>query len=235
MVPSANRPSVSPPSPKCPQRNHTVYYLSKKRRRGRRHPFFSQLSEGIDTGCRQASYFLNITYLYEDDNLPNQLSKLLAPGCRGIIPLGTEMDEHAFAPFLTLPVPIVVLDTFFEGISANYVQIANVQGAFLAAGHLIRKYRTQPGYLRSSYPIGNFSERADGFYKAIRKNGMPASKSPVHTLSPSMEGAYEDMRELLRQGEAPARCYFADNDLIADKNASPVKIEIETSLVLRQS
>ena len=86
------------------------------------------------------------------------------------------MDEHAFAPFLTLPVPIVVLDTFFEGISANYVQIANVQGAFLAAGHLIRKYRTQPGYLRSSYPIGNFSERADGFYKAIRKNGMPASK-----------------------------------------------------------
>ena len=207
----------------------------EKRRRGRRHPFFSQLSEGIDTGCRQASYFLNITYLYEDDNLPNQLSKLLAPGCRGIILLGTEMDEHAFAPFLTLPVPIVVLDTFFEGISANYVQIANVQGAFLAAGHLIRKYRTQPGYLRSSYPIGNFSERADGFYKAIRKNGMPASKSPVHTLSPSMEGAYEDMRELLRQGEAPARCYFADNDLIADKNASPVKIEIETSLVLRQS
>ena len=44
---------------------------------------------------------------------------------------------------------------------------------------------------------------------------MSASKSLVHELSPSAEGAYADMKELLSQGEQPARCYFADNDLIA--------------------
>ena len=113
------------------------------------------------------------------------------------------------------PVPIVILDTYFEGVSQNYVLINNLQGAYIAANYLIAKRKCQPGYLRSSYAIGNFAERADGFYKAIRENGMSASKSIVHLLAPSVEGAYADMLSLLRSGESVAPCYFADNDLIA--------------------
>ena len=43
---------------------------------------------------------------------------------------------------------------------------------------------------------------------------MSTSHSLVHRLTPSQEGSYEDMKELLRT-EKPAGCYFADNDLIA--------------------
>ena len=71
------------------------------------------------------------------------------------------------------------------------------------------------GYLRSSYPISNFEERADGFYKAVRANGMSSSKSIVHALTPSIEGAFADMTEILNRKEELAECYFADNDLIA--------------------
>ena len=69
--------------------------------------------------------------------------------------------------------------------------------------------------MRSSYSIGNFEERADGFYKSIRQNGMSTSASIVHRVAPSVEGAYSDMRALIAQGEPLASCYFADNDLIA--------------------
>ena len=92
--------------------------------------------------------------------------------------------------------------------------INNTQGAYLATKYLIRKCRTQPGYLRSSYWISNFEARADGFYKAIREAGMSTSHSLVHRLPPSQEGAYSDMKEIFRT-EQPAKCYFADNDLIA--------------------
>ncbi len=43
---------------------------------------------------------------------------------------------------------------------------------------------------------------------------MSTSHSLVHRLPPSQEGAYSDMKEILRT-EQPAKCYFADNDLIA--------------------
>ena len=70
-------------------------------------------------------------------------------------------------------------------------------------------------YKRQSYAIGNFAERNSGFFKAVRAYGMSSSKSIVHALTPSIDGAYADMKEILNAGEKLAPCYFADNDLIA--------------------
>lgn len=182
-------------------------------------PFFAQLSEGIDLECKRNHYYLNIHYLYEGDNVEQLLSDWQRAGTKGIVLLGTEMDETDIQPFLTSTVPIVLLDNYLEIPGLNSVLINNIQGAYTATKYLIRKYHTQPGYLHSSYPINNFEERADGFYKAVRRNGMSASRSVVHHLTPSAEGAYADMREWLQQHPATqdplARCYFADNDLIA--------------------
>ncbi len=135
--------------------------------------------------------------------------------CAGIILLGTEMEGGDLKPFLNLPIPVVLLDAYFETVPCNCVLINNVQGAYLAARHLIRTCKTQPGYLRSAYQISNFAERSSGFYKAVRAAGMSSSRSIVHSLTPSMEGAYTDMLELIKNGEELASCYFADNDLIA--------------------
>lgn len=179
-------------------------------------PFFSQLSDGINEGCKEAGYKMNIRYVYDDEEtLQAQIEDIQYSDCCGIILLGTEMSAGDFKPFQKLPLPLVLLDTYFETVQTNYVLINNVQGAFLATSYLIKRTNSQPGYLRSSYPIGNFEERASGFYNAIRAGGMSTSKSPVHRLTPSIEGAFSDMMEILEQGEDLARCYFADNDLIA--------------------
>jgi len=111
--------------------------------------------------------------------------------------------------------PVVLIDNYFETANIDCVIINNVQGAFLATEYLIRKKHSQPGYLHSSYMITGFEERSDGFYKAIRRNGMSTSLSIVHRLSPTVEGAYSDMKTLIENGDQLARCYFADNDLIA--------------------
>jgi len=178
-------------------------------------PFFSQLSEGIDNECHNCHYNLSISYLYDHDDIENRLNEIIDYKCSGIILLGTEMIPADFSPFSKLTMPLVVLDTYFDTINCNFVLINNSQGAFQATSHLIKQCKNQPGYLHSSYAIGNFNERANGFYHAIRANGMSTSKSLVHYLTPSMDGAYADMNLLLDNGEEPASCYFADNDLIA--------------------
>ncbi len=157
---------------------------------------------------------VSMQYLHAD-NCRSELRSLLGTDTRGVILLGTELRAEDFAPFAAFPLPLVVLDSYFEGISRDCVLINNVQGAFAATNHLIARRRQQPGYLRSSYSIGNFEERADGFYKAIRHNGMSTSASVVHRLEPSAEGAYADMKALIAEGVKLASCYFADNDLIA--------------------
>ncbi len=176
-------------------------------------PFFSQLTEGIQQGCKQADYSLNICYFYEEDDIEKQLKTL--PYCNGIILLATEMHVEDFRPFYNLSLPLVVLDTYYDTLPWDCVLINNLQGAFSATNYIIQQTKSQPGYLRSAYPIGNFNERADGFFRAIRANGMSASKSQMLYLTPSTEGAYADMCSLLASGEEPVNCYFADNDSIA--------------------
>ena len=178
-------------------------------------PFFSTLSAGIAAGCKQQQYDYVIRYLYEDTGLDDQIYQLSAAKFSGIILLATEMDRSSLTRFGGIETPILILDSYFETLDYDCVLINNIQGAYLATEALIRKRKKQPGYLRSSYPIGNFEERADGFYKAIRANGMSSAKSVVHRLTPSEEGAYEDMKALLDAGEEPVDCYFADNDHIA--------------------
>lgn len=176
--------------------------------------FFSSLTGGISDACRAKGYELKLQYLYEE-NVRELLRTIPGTDTSGVILLGTEMRQEDFQPFALFPLPLVVLDTYFEGITRDCVLINNVQGAYLATNHLISRRKQQPGYLRSSYPISNFDERADGFYKAIRHNGMATGASIVHRLAPSVDGAYSDMLALIRQGEPLAGCYFADNDDIA--------------------
>ena len=178
-------------------------------------PFFLKLSEGIQSACAQEGYRLRTQYLHESDFCPRDLDELHASDCMGIILLGTEMMEEDLKPFLTLPPSLVLLDNYFDTVPCDAVLINNEQGAYLAARHLIRTCRAHPGHLRSSFSINNFLERANGFKKAVRAHGMSFSQSIIHELTPSMSGAYADMKEILERGEPIARCYFADNDLIA--------------------
>ena len=178
-------------------------------------PFFSTLTDGLNMGCRRQHYDCVIRYLYEDDDLSDQIYTLETSKFSGIILLATEIDESTLKRFSSVSAPLVVLDAYFDKLDFNYITINNIQGAFTATEHLIKKRRTQPGYLRSDYWISNFDQRADGFYNAIRANGMSTSHSQVLRLTPSQEGAYEDMKRLLDSGTQPVNCYFADNDLIA--------------------
>lgn len=178
-------------------------------------PFFSELSAGVQQTCKEQGYKLNISYLYGDENLKEQIADIQYSDCIGLILLGTEMHPSDLTYFSALKLPIVLLDVYFTSAKLDCVLINNIQGAFLATDYLISKTKKQPGYLHSSYTISNFEERADGFYKAVRSHGLSSSKSIVHLLTPSIDGAYADMMAIVSQKEELAACYFADNDLIA--------------------
>lgn len=178
-------------------------------------PFFTQLSEGISSACKTYHYFLHVSYLYSEDDITSALNEWKKAGAKGLLLLGTEMNEYDLKPFLSFGLPFVLLDNYFENMNVNSIMINNVQGAYNATQYLIRMRHSQPGYLKSSYVITGFEERADGFYKALRRNGLSTSQSIVHHLSPSVDGAYYDMKEILNHGEPLADCYFADNDQIA--------------------
>ena len=179
-------------------------------------PIFSELIDGIEQECRNNNYRLKTLQLYgQQDDIQKTIEELRLAKCEGIILLGTEIIADICKEFLKLSVPVVLLDTYLPSVKCSCVQINNVQGAYIATDYLIRRTGKQPGHLKSSYYIENFDGRQKGFRQAVREHGMSVGKSITHELSPSVDGAFADMIEIIEHGDDLASCYFADNDLIA--------------------
>lgn len=179
-------------------------------------PIFSELTDGIEQECRANGYRMKTLQIYTmTDDVQKCIEDLRISRCAGVILLGTETTADICHHFLSLSVPIVLLDSYFDSVDCSSVLINNAQGSWLAANYLIDRCRKQPGYLCSSYRIENFEERRNGFCRAVREHGMSVGKTITHELSPSIDGAFTDMLEVIDRGDDLARCYFADNDLIA--------------------
>ncbi len=178
-------------------------------------PFFRKLTNGISDTCKIYNYPLNIQYLLYNEDIKKHLDSIISYDCIGIILLGTEMQKEDFIYFLDINVPIILLDSYYNTSKMDCILINNMDGAYQATEYLINKTHSHPGYLHSSYKINNFEERADGYFKAIRNNGFSINQSIIHSLSPSIEGAYADMNAIIKNNENIAESYFADNDLIA--------------------
>lgn len=179
-------------------------------------PIFNELYDGVKSVCQKEHFTVKMMQFYEKtDLLEDCFSSLRISDCRGIILVGTEIRQEVCRQFLSLGYPMILLDTYFDSLDCTSVLINNVQGAYLATNYLIGTSRNQPGYLQSGYSIPNFMQRQEGYFKAIKENGMSPSRSIVHRLSPSIEAAMADMLEIIDRKDALARCYFADNDIIA--------------------
>lgn len=178
-------------------------------------PFFTELALSIENVLKENGYKLIIHHIHDLDNVEEQLEIIKYRGCSGMILLGTVMSADQFKPFEELDIPLVLLDTYIPSANVDCVVINNIEGSRSATDYLIKKCKSQPGYIHATQYLRNFDERSDGFYKAIRQNGYASSKSIVHHVSSSTDGAYADMMDILNNNEPIAKCYFADNDEIA--------------------
>lgn len=174
-------------------------------------PFFSQLIEGIEQSCRQSGYNLQIAYINEGDRISSALPLIRARECRGLLLLGTEMAPADAQVFAQIGCPTVLLDSSFSEIALDTIVINNRQ----AAAHLIENGHTSIGYLHSAFHINNFSERREGFHSALKKNGLEIQPQLEYRLTPTVDGAYSEMKELLASHPKLPTAFFADNDILA--------------------
>lgn len=177
--------------------------------------FFDALIGNIERECRTKNLRFEREYAVNIDELTGSLARAAKDPQTGFLLLATEMSESELASVAKFDAPLVVMDTNYCSLPLNCVCINNRQGAYVAANYLLRQYHMQPGYLKSAFNIANFRERAEGFFAALRDVGLSPSGSVIHSLAPSVDGAYADMSRIIESGGKLARSYFSDNDLIA--------------------
>lgn len=178
--------------------------------------FFAELIESIQRECRAGDLELMITHLNaKDADLAARAQEIRTEDCTGILLLGTEMSPEELKLFTPCKSTLVVLDNLFRHEPVNAVVMSNYDAGFQATNALFEAGHRDIGHITSTVSFSNVRYRRKGYQASLALNGLEITPDSIWYVTPTLEGAYQDMLKLLGSGRKLPSAFFAGNDIMA--------------------
>ncbi len=180
--------------------------------------FFAEMIEGIEHECRANNLELMMTHIHMEKELDylERIRAICQEECAGILLLATEMYSEDVELFNSTRSPLLVLDSLFRHTGFNIVVMNNYEAGYLATQRLIRMGHIHVGHITANVRFNNMRFRRMGYEAAMEENKLTVEKSLLWKVTPTLEGAYRDMRLLLDELKDPLpTAFFVANDIMA--------------------
>lgn len=179
--------------------------------------FFMELVESIERECQAAGLELLITQIHagRDADYQERIRQLCSEECAGILLLGTEMqpeDLHLFARSVS---PLVALDNLFRHERVHSVVMNNYDAGYQATHALYAAGHRHIAHITSNVEFSNMRYRRKGYEAAMLENRLPVDDACFYRVTPTIEGAYFDMKALLGEARPLPTAFFVGNDIMA--------------------
>lgn len=176
--------------------------------------FVASIIDSAEREARKQGYNFLMTS-FGDDTIAEVFAMVRAQPYHGVILLGTEFEEKDYYYLDHFPAPLIVVDNRMDFYPVDSITMDNQDIVNMAIHHLFDLGHRQIGYLRSRIQIANFAERFRAYERCIQKMGLPYVKEHVYPINATMQGAYENMVDLIKKKGSFPPALFADNDSIA--------------------
>ena len=174
--------------------------------------FVDSIISSIDALIRKNRYNLVIHAVSKED-FRRFLNGFSRDKWAGLLVIATEMSREEILSLRQLDIPMVILDSDWPDLPFSSVTMDNRSLSQAAVGAL--RSRGSVGHIASRIPTGNFCAREAGYLEAVRRFGLPYDEKNIFRVTPSLSGAYEDMKGILSGGRSVPGALFAANDVIA--------------------
>ncbi len=175
--------------------------------------FIASIIDQIESECRRYAFDL-VMRNCEAKTAETTIRELMVNPPDGVILMGTELSGEEYPLLDLFTVPVVVLDNSVQYGGVDSVVMANAHITATAVRYLYGLGHREIGYYQFNLPIHNCEERYQGYRQELKRLGLTPPK-PVR-LMPTLNGAYEDMKQLLKSGAyVPGGAVVADNDTVA--------------------
>jgi LacI family transcriptional regulator len=176
--------------------------------------FISDYIDGLSAEATRKGYMLEVVS-FEGASMSAIAETLVSAPISGVIALGTELSEQDIRIIQRAGVPTVFIDTFFDVVDANFIDMNNEDAVYKALFQFRQQGFERIGFVASHVDTHNFRMRRDAFFKNMVRLGLKAHEGDVLSVESTHDGAYTDTRALLTEGIELAECYFCTNDVIA--------------------
>ncbi|MBT2757816.1 LacI family DNA-binding transcriptional regulator [Mesobacillus foraminis] len=148
-------------------------------------PFFMELIKNIDNQTGFSGYSLMVSSI-NIESLKEDITKLEnEQKSAGILLLGTNLSAEHINIIADIQPNLVVLDTCFETLDANFIVMNNVFGAHHAGQYLMDLGHREIGYVESSIRMYNFDMRKKGFIQALTDRNLKVAENHYFSISPT--------------------------------------------------
>lgn len=176
--------------------------------------FISDYIDGMSAEATRRSYKLEVVS-FEGQPISAVAESLAGAPVAGVIALGTELSEADIRLIQSLGYPTVFIDTFYEIVDANFVDMNNEDAVFKVLSRFQQQGFSRVGFVASHEETVNFRLRQEAYFKNMSRLNLPVDERSVLSVESTFEGAYRDTAAHLDRGDELAECYFCTNDIIA--------------------
>ena len=177
--------------------------------------FFSTLMDALADECHKQRFTTIITSCNED-NVSETFAEILNNPTDGLFLIGHEFAHECLtilAPLKQQGIPMVIFDNGSAFKDINNFSIDNANVAFNAITYLYERNHRDIGFITSASPDYPMTERKKGFLEALKFYHLEFQ--PFIKLTPTIDGAYRDMKKYIEEGNHIPKAGFAGNDIIA--------------------
>lgn len=184
--------------------------------------FISDYIDGLEREAKANDYRLEI---YTNDGFdPQAVLETIDPhSFKGVVVLGTELDEGDMAVFKDAPLPIVFIDTYHPYLGFDFVDMDNESSVYAVVEYLFQAGHRRIGIVKGGVETRNFRAREKAFLDTLDRFGLPFDPQDSFAIDSTFEKGREDMARLLRGRADLPTALFCVNDIIAYGCAQALK------------
>jgi LacI family transcriptional regulator len=176
--------------------------------------FIADYIEGLSQGAGLQGLSLGVT-TFKGASIEAVLENAASMDAAGFIALGTELEEEDVAAFSRLDRPVVFIDTWFDFLPFDFVDMNNEDSVFTIISDFAERGHRRIGMVKGSIETRNFKLREEGFIASLARLGLDYDPAYTFAVDPTFHGATADMRAILKEGRPLPTALFCANDIIA--------------------
>lgn len=174
--------------------------------------FISDYIDGMSQESVRRGYKLEVVS-FEGQPI-DEIAHSFTGNLGGVVVLGTELSRGDIRLFQQVEIPIVFIDTFYDKIDANFVNMNNKDAVDKIISHFVERGFRRIGFIASNVETINFQLRTEAFLECMTSRRFDVAPGDIVVVDSTYDGAYQGMAEWLGKHPNLPECYFCTNDII---------------------
>jgi LacI family transcriptional regulator len=161
-------------------------------------PFFGALVKAVDTVAQRVhKHVLISNSWHQEEKERHAIEVLIRQRCNALVVHAKKLSDAELTQFMDHVPGMVLINRTIPGYEHRCVCLDNVTGAQVATRMLLQQGHQRIGFLSSSHPIEDVTQRREGWLQALSEQGIRPQESWIAHAEPDMQGGEAAMVELL--------------------------------------